>query len=237
MMNFFEPLEVKSENGLVYYRENENQVHIDIPETFETQLGLFNNHNHGEFISWLGKDDYDGLTEKEINNLFGRGDFYIEGNYCDVFDCGEYVYAVSNLMHMGLGTFKIVRIDEKLDAVVMYENYRGTDHTRLEYAGRFRNEYGYILIASGTLELDQEDEEREYQDITILFQIDANGNCDKVSKWNIEISSSNSLAVVGDYVYFGHNKMVSRLNIISGEIVYFTNKTDEELAALEKMGC
>ena len=35
--------------------------------------------------------------EKEINSLFGRDDFFIEGNYCDMFDCGEYAYAVSNL--------------------------------------------------------------------------------------------------------------------------------------------
>lgn len=34
------------------------------------------------------------------------GDYLVDGNYCDMFDCGEYCYAISNLMHLGLGEFK-----------------------------------------------------------------------------------------------------------------------------------
>ncbi len=103
VMNYFEPLEVMAEGDEIFWRYNENHIHKDEPETFETQFGTFNNHNHGEFTSWLGKDDYEGLPEREreVNSLFGRGDFFIEGNYCDMFDCGEYAYAVSNLMHGG----------------------------------------------------------------------------------------------------------------------------------------
>ena len=33
-------------------------------------------------------------------------------------------------------------------------------------------------------------------------------------------------------VYFGQNKMVTRLNVENGEVAYFTNKSDEELDAL-----
>lgn len=237
IMNFFEPLEVKAEGSEVFWRYNENCVYLEEPESFETQFGVFNNHNHGEFTSWLGKDDYEGLPEKEkeINSLFGRDDFFIEGNYCDMFDCGEYAYAVSNLMHMGLGIFKIMRIDKNLEAVAMYENDRNNEHIRLEYAGRFANADGYIVIVSGSRELEHEAEKREFQDITILFQIDRNGNCMKSKEWSFSISSANSMVAVGDYVYFGQNKMVTRLNTQTGETAFFTNKTDEELVALVKM--
>lgn len=234
VMCYFEPLEVKTDGNEILWRYNENHTHMEATEEFETQFGTFNNHNHGEFTSWLGRDNYDGLPEKEkeINSLFGRGDYFIEGNYCDMFDCGEYSYAISNLMHMGLGTFKIIRIDKNLETVTMYENYRDNDHTRLEYAGHFQNTEGYVVITSGSRELKNEGDRREHQDITILFQIDRSGNCIKSSEWNFSISSANSMVALGDYVYFGQNKMITRLNIHSGETTFFTNKTDEEIAAL-----
>ena len=68
-----------------------------------------------------------------------------------MFDCGQYTYAVSELQHMAVRRFKIVRIDKDLE------------------------------------------------------------------------------------VYFGHNKMVTRLDINTGEFAYFTNKSDEELAALNNI--
>ena len=40
------------------------------------------------------------------------------------------------------------------------------------------------------------------------------------------------MVAVGDYVYFGQNKMITRLDVKTGEMKYFTNITDEELAAL-----
>ncbi len=237
VMNYFEPLEVMVEGNEIFWRYNENAVHMGAPEVFETQFGTFNNHNHGEFTSWLGKDDYVGLLDKERerNRLFGRDDFFIEGNYCDMFDSGEYTYAVSNLMHLGMGAFKIVRIDKNLEAVIMYENYRNNDHTRLEYAGRFKNAAGYGIIAGGSREEDRKENKSKFQKITILFQIDENGNCVNSSEWNLSISSSNSMAAVGDYVYFGQNKMVTRLNVLTGETAFFTNKSDEEIDALVKM--
>lgn len=234
VMSFFEPLEVKAEGSKIFWRYNENHAHADVPDVFETQFGTFNNHNHGEFTSWLGKDDYDGLLEEEgeINRLWGRNDFFIEGNYCDMFDCGEYAYAVSNLMHMGLGEFKIVRVDKNLEAVTLYENYQNDCYTRLEYAGRYQNATGYVIIATGFRELECKGDKREFQKITILFQVDEKGNCIKINEWNILISSANSMVTVGDYVYFGQNKMITQLDVLSGEMIFFTNKTDEELSAL-----
>ncbi len=237
-VNFFEPIELKENSSIIFYRENDNYIQMDKPEKFDTQYGTFNNHNNGEFTSWLGKDNYDGLPEKDkkIHHLLGRGDFYIEGNFCDMFDCGEYTYAVSNLMHMGLGRFKIVRIDRNLESTILYDNSSFDEWTCLEYDGRFKNENGFVIIASGFLKLERgQDEKRNFQDKTLLFQIDNNGNCSISQEWEIKISSPNSMAVLGSYVYFGQNKMVTRLNLTSGELAYFTNKNNEELAVLKKM--
>ena len=234
VMNFFEPLEVKSEGGIIYYRVNENHVHMDEPEAFDTQFGRFNNHNHGEFVSWLGKPGYDGLPEKEqeINRLFGRDDFYIEGNYCDMFDCGDYCYAVSNLMHLGLGDFKIVRIDSNLEAVTIYDNAHEEGWTSFEYEGRFKNDEGFVVIVSGSTRSNQPQQENKYRKRTLLLKIDNSGNCNVVREWAFRISSPNSMVEVDGFVYFGQNKMITRLNMETGELSYFTNKNDEELAAL-----
>lgn len=237
IMNFCEPLEVKEENNNVFWRYNEEHIHMDLPKVFETQFGIFNNHNNGEFTSWLGKDDYNGLSEdkKELYSLYGWGDFFIEGNYVDMFDCGEYTYAISNLLHMSQGIFKIIRINKKLDSIVMFENCRNSVLNRLEYAGRFKNAKGYVVIASGFLKSGFNKDIKEFRDITVLFQIDEKGDCVKSREWEISISSANSMVAVGDFVYFGQNKMITQLNILTGETAFFTNKTDDELAALVKM--
>lgn len=235
-VDFLEPLEVKEEGGEVFYRENDHHEYAGVPETFETQYGTFINHYNGEFSSWLGKEGYDGFSEeeKERYRFLGWDDYYIEGNYCDMFDCGEYSYAISNILHMGLGWFKIVRIDKNLEAVIMYDNSGVRGWFSLEYMGRFQNEKGYILIVSGMEELKREqNEKRNFQDKTILFQIDSDGKCSISKEWKIQISSPNNMAVAGDFIYFGQNRMVTRLNMISGELTYFTNKNDDELAALK----
>lgn len=233
IINFFEPLEVKAEKGEAFWRYNENHIHMDIPEEFETQFGKFQNHNHGEFVSWLEKKNYADSPKKKKGYKGSRpGDFFIEGYYSDMFDCGEYTYAVSNLMHMWMGLFKIIRIDKNLNTEILYENYQKNEQTRLEYIGRFANAEGYVVAASGIREVERQKDRRRFKDVTVLFQIDRNGNLVKSKEWEIMLSSVNSIVTVGDYAYFGQNKMVTRLNLLTGEANFFTNKTDEELEAL-----
>ena len=247
---FFEALEVMATSGEVFYRENDG-FHRKIPKVFETQFGIFTNHNHGEFLSWLGHDGYTGLSEHDrlIHKFYGRDDFFIEGNFEVMFDCGGYSYAISNLMHGGLGWFKIVRIDKMLNTVVLFDTQSewasivlssdGHEEkwTCLEYDGCYPNEEGWCIIASGYRKRRHESEWESEQRCTILFQVDYSGNCHIREEWGFSISKTNSLAVLGDCAYFGQNKMVTRLNLSTGELVFFTNKSDAELAALSRLWC
>jgi hypothetical protein len=219
---FYEPLELKEENGELFYRENAETEFAEEIESFETQLGTVENHDCGEFDSWI-----------EIQNEGKK--LKIEGNYCDMFDCGEYVYAVSNFMHMGLGTFKITRIGRDYEATELFNNdwhalsdeYQGT---RLEYVGRFNEEYGYILIASGQ----KKEEAPEERNVTFLFRFDENGDYCVYKELDFYMPACVSLIEQGENMYFGCNKMLIRLNAKTGELLYYTNKSDEEIAALEK---
>lgn len=100
---YYKPLEIELDGGTVYYRLNDN-ISKESPESFDTQFGIFGNYDHGEFGGCLGKNHYDELSDEEkkathLLGFVGLGDYYISGNFCDMFDCGDYSYAISNLIH------------------------------------------------------------------------------------------------------------------------------------------
>lgn len=209
----FEYLEVKEDNGNVYYRENSNRIRPEIPELFNTQLGVFENHNHGEFFSYLEKKDKD---------------FFVRGNFQEMFDCGEYTYAVSNLLHGG-SILGIIRIDHNYEFISVFDNIRDMGLKFLEYLGKVEIENGYLLFVNGDIRADRSE---RFHDVMYLLRVDRDNGFSMENEWNCQISNTNSVAIKDEYVYFGHNKMVSRLNISTGDVAYFTNKSDEALAAL-----
>ncbi|MCR5736306.1 MAG: hypothetical protein K6G64_01485 [Eubacterium sp.] len=218
--NFIEPIEVKIQKGELLWRYNEKKSHLKVPKLFETQLGIFNNHNNGEFTSWLDKNDCKT--------------FFVEGNYCDMFDCGEYVYAVSNMMHAAIGRLKVIRIDKSLNIVEMFENNRNDCYGRLKYLGSISDNEGYWLLVSGFRE-ENDDKKSEFMHFTILIQIAKDGTFEIKREWRTSISNANSVVKIGECIYLGNNKMITRLNIITGEMAFFTDKTEKEMAALAKL--
>lgn len=240
-MNFREPLEVKAIDGEVYFREMDERDMPKVPEKFDTQYGVFLNHNHGEFMSFLSRrtrEEDELLTEDERARaeIFGEGEYIVDGNFCDMFDCGRFIFAISNLNHMGSGSFKIVRIHENYRAITMFDNRTSPEFSAYDYIGRYGNNLGYIVVVSGYKESEPDNEkERKRVRRTILFQLYTDGSIDIDREWEMNISSANSIAVLGDIVYFGQNKMVTVLDTITGELTYLTNKNDAERAALQKM--
>ena len=210
VMFCFEPIEIKAFGEEIIWRENENHVHMDVPDTFETQFGTLINHNNGEFSSWLSKD-------------IGGKDWEIQRNYRDMFDCGDYSYAISNL---GPLMFKIIRINSKIEDETVF--ICKSNREMLEYAGRFQKGSDHYIVASGYYRVDS-DGKRSNNDKTFLFRVRQNGEFIIQNEWNLLISPVNSIAVAGDDVYFGQNKMVTKLNITSGTVEYYTNKSDDEL--------
>lgn len=119
---------------------------------------------------------------------------------------------------------------------MVYDNSSIEDWICLEYDGHFKDEEGYIIITSGFSVLNcNQDNKRCIQDRTFLFRIDDSGNCHIIREWQFQISSPNSMAALNGFVYFGQNKMITRVNLESGERIYLTNKSDEEIAALKRI--
>lgn len=99
---FSDPYEVKLQEGRVMYRESYDFDH-ESPEFFDTQFGRFKNYDYGEFGGHLQ-----------------RKKFKLGGNFVDVFDFGDYVYAVSNLMHLSLGIFALHQINKKRKSTCLF---------------------------------------------------------------------------------------------------------------------
>lgn len=159
-------------------------------------------------------------------------DFFIEGNYREVLDCGEYVIAISNLMHLWLGLLRIIRIDKNYKTMTLYDSR--TNGLCLEYIGYYKNERGIVIMTSGhTDNLQSQDGMLPHRPKTILFQITNYGDCFIEKEWDISIDSPNSFVYLNGTVYFGQNKQVTLLNTTSGETEFYTNKSEEELSALE----
>ena len=133
---------------------------------------------------------------------------------------------------MSVGDFKVVRIDRDLTVVTLYNNAQEEGYPGLEYLGRIEKGEGQVLIASGSTRPSRSHLEIPFQEKTKLFQIDKYGRCAIIRNWNMRITSSNGVAEAAGFLYFGQNKMVTRINMDTGETVFFTNKNEEELAAL-----
>lgn len=240
---FFEPIEVQEKDCEILWRENDDLEHSRAPKSFVTQFGSYINHDNGEFSSWIEIDDGKTPSNNHSSGMSNRWKISktaIDGNFQDVFDCGPYVFAVSNLMHLGLGSLSVIRIGKDLQPVTMYDNIAARTSgsgSCFEYFGKYRDKDGYVLIVSG-FTYDWPRSKYPGTDnlkkSTCLFRVCENGSFAISKEWNIMISSSNSFAVKDGYAWFGQNKMVSRLDLNSGDLRYYTNKTNEELVGLYK---
>lgn len=241
--HFTEPLEVKTIEGAVFYREMSDGFTPQVPEIFDTQYGFYDNHEHGEFSSLLSQqsrgntDDLD--DQKSVDNaspLFSEvGDVFMGGYFCDMFDCGDFIFAVSNVMHSGQGLFKVVRFNKNYRVTTMYDNSISSEYSSYRYIGRYENNLGYMLVVTGVVGSDHEEvEDSDWAptERSILFQLYTDGSIDIDREWNISISPATSIATLGDDVFFGQNKMITKLNVLTGEVRYLVHENAVEMAGM-----
>ncbi|WP_026528650.1 hypothetical protein [Butyrivibrio sp. VCD2006] len=230
-----DPIEVTVRENEIWWRINQERFFMPVPPFFDTRIGFFNNYNHGEFFSGIKRtertDPFEDVSDYSENTETSK---IIEGNYCLMFDSGSYAIAVSNLMHMGLGLFKIIRIDENLTIEVLYDNDTFEHHTHLEYAGSFKRGNDWYVIGRGLKQFVKSDDGFSTAfDDSLLFKISENGEFKIIKSWKMDISSPNSYVVVGNHIYYGQNHMVTRLDLLTGKTDYFTNKSDSEIRELQ----
>ncbi len=222
--SFSEPVEVMEKDDVVYYRENPNHYNRPISEVFKTQLCIFDNHNRGEFGGHLERH-VEEAEDREFTEEWPLID-----NICDMFDCGNYTYAIGNKMHGWIGVFRIYRIDKEFHYTTVYSTIEGNRFVRrLEYVGSYEKNGNYYVMASGYKESDKS---RYTDGLTVLLKIEKTGDCKVLCEWDKKLSHTNSFAIAGSYGYLGQNKMVTKIDLISGETIFMTTKSNAEIAEL-----
>lgn len=155
----------------------------------ETSLGTFVSRNHGEF---------GGALETPGGE--------IDGNFCDVFEFGDRVYAVDSLSHLGLASTTIYSFDRdcKHHKIFSAEN--------LDFKARYAtDERAYILLSDRVGENSK----------SVLLEISENGDMLK-TEFDCDFQLVFNMLVSDGKMFLGADKAVVVFDLQTKEINAYT---------------
>lgn len=192
---FPEFVEVAKINGEIFCRLEEANVPdedapVDSDECMlETSVGNFVSRNHGEF---------GGALETPGGE--------IDGNFCDVFELGDRVYAVDSLSHLGLASTTVYSFDRgcKYHKIFSDEN--------LGFKARYvTDERAYILLSDRVGENPK----------SALLEISENGDMLK-TEFDCDFQLVFNMLVSDGKMFLGADKAVVVVDLQTKEIKAYT---------------
>lgn len=192
---FPEFVEVAKINGEIFCRLEEANVPdedapVDSDECMlETSVGNFVSRNHGEF---------GGALETPGGE--------IDGNFCDVFELGDRVYAVDSLSHLGLASTTVYSFDRgcKYHKIFSDEN--------LGFKARYvTDERAYILLSDRVGENSK----------SVLLEISENGDMLK-TEFDCDFQLVFNILVSDGKMFLGADKAVVVFDLQTKEINAYT---------------
>ncbi len=192
---FPEFVEVAKINGEIVCRLAEPDIPdedtpFDIDEcVFKTSVGNFVSRNHGEF---------GGTLETPGGE--------IDGNFCDVFELGDRVYAVDSLSHLGLASTTVYSFDRgcKYHKIFSDEN--------LGFKARYvTDERAYILLSDRVGENSK----------SVLLEISENGDILK-TEFDCDFQLVFNMLVSDGKMFLGADKAVVVFDLQTKEINAYT---------------
>lgn len=188
-------MEVAKINGEIVCRLAEPDIPdedtpFDIDEcVFKTSVGNFVSRNHGEF---------GGALETPGGE--------IDGNFCDVFELGDRVYAVDSLSHLGLASTTVYSFDRdcKYHKIFSDEN--------LGFKARYvTDERAYILLSDRVGENPK----------SVLLEISENGDMLK-TEFDCDFQLVFNMLVSDGKMFLGADKAVVVFDLQTKEINAYT---------------
>lgn len=204
-----EPVEIRTTptNELEYRILYEPKTFPQQPAEFKTKYGNFITNNQGEFGGDMTLPN--GKT--------------IGGNYAYVFECGEYVYAVSTLSHFTISDFDLVCFDKDLNEKTIYsahssgslyslimDDLEGEKETYecLYYVANYIYEDILYVVVSGYNEYSGCGEQsRNSEPITKILVI-KDGNPVRTISFPLTCHRINNLIISKNIAYVSMDKMV-----------------------------
>ena len=210
-----EPIMVSvSEDGEILYKIGKvGNWYEKQQEVFETSSGTFISHNHGEFGGEL-------ITPKEK----------IRGNFVDVFECDNIIYAIDSCNHLCMGHIKIFTFSKKLKAKKLYESIDFWENDKiyesLSFKGLYVKEDSSYILSAGRVEHDYMSDNKIIDEKSFLYEIKDRKiiNTIEFDYWFSEVKN---ICVDNNRLIIGMDKAVAFADIETREVDFFTPLTIE----------
>lgn len=205
-----EPIEVSvnDKSEILYCTKKVGSWYEKQKEIFETSLGTFISHNHGEFGGEL-------ITPKE--NLYG--------NFVEVFECNNIVYAIDSCNHMCMGHIKIYAFSKKLKAIKLYESIDFWENDKiyqsLSFKGLCVKEDRSYILSAGRVEHDYMSDNKIIEEKSFLYEIKDRKIINTI-EFDYLFSEVENICVDNNLLIIGMDKVVAIADLETKEIKAYT---------------
>lgn len=216
-----EPIEVAMDDygNIVYRFKQINGWYEEKKKEFVTSRGKFVSHNHGEFGGWL---DTPGGT--------------LRGNFVEVFECGNRIYAIDSLDHMGFGRVRIYTFSDDFKEEELYsENdsvLKGSTGN-ISFRALYSNNYAAWILVSGDYDYGCTGKIRRMREKSYFLEISEKGVTVK-AEFGRDFFWVKNMVVQGNHMFLGMDKVVADVNIEDKRITAYTPVSLEAEADIRK---
>ncbi len=196
---------IESESGELTWKAVE-QLPVHKSEfNFNSSLGLFQSCNRGEFGGIL-------ITPKHN----------IPGNFSNLFEFNNKVYAIDSLNHMGIGHTRIYEFDKELNANTLFE----TEQREMLALSSLKIEESRILILISGAVLGDKGTFDGSTPCSYLFEISRDG-FKKIEVFDFSFHYAYNMLLIDKELIVGMDKVIAFCNIETKEIRFITPLTIE----------
>lgn len=196
---------IQSESGELNWKAFDQLPDYESEFDFHSSLGLFQSINRGEFGGKL-------ITPKTTMN----------GNFGNIFEFNDKVYAIDTLNHLGIGHTCIYEFDKEINAHTLFKTTFG-EWLSLSSLSIEKNRI--LILISGVI-VSEQGAFSDRKPYSCLYEISKNG-FNKVAEFDNSFYYVNNILLLNKKLIIGMDKVVAFVDIETKEIRYFTPLTIE----------
>ena len=204
-----ETIEIRNTSEGIEYRIKKISNNYE-NNKFKTKFGIFYTKNMGEFGGEL---------------ILPLGDS-LYGNFIQVFDFADKVYAIDSLRHMFIGHFKLYEFNDNSHYSCLYEVgdiFGERNDELLDFNGIYITSDNIYILISGEIHSNNAThfKERKYQNISRLLQV-TNNKVEEIMEIEDTFSSVQNIIVTDEILYVAADKILAVLNIKNKDVKYYS---------------
>lgn len=196
---------IQTKSGELNWKAVEQLPDHESEFDFHSSVGLFHSINRGEFGGKL-------ITPKTT----------MHGNFGNLFEFNDKVYAIDSLNHMGVGHTRIYEFKKNANANTLFET-KFDEQLSLSSINIENNRI--LILISGAI-LGEQGTFSNSIPYSCLFEISKNG-FNKIAEFEKSFYYVNNILLLNKKLIIGMDKVVAFVDIETKEIRYFTPLTIE----------